>query len=61
MPRNIYRYVLETSGWHQLCLIVLAVAVFLLEVVPLELQRRISASTKARPGRSALVLLAVAD
>ena len=41
MPRNIYRYVLETSGWHQLCLIVLTVAVFLLEVVPLELQRRI--------------------
>ena len=41
MPRNIYRYVLETSGWHQLCLMVLTVAVFLLEVVPLELQRRI--------------------
>jgi len=41
MPRNIYRYVLETSGWHQLCLVVLTIAVFLLEVVPLELQRRI--------------------
>src|SRR3984957_12174018 len=41
MPRNLYRYVLETSGWHQLCLVVLTVAVFLLEVVPLELQRRI--------------------
>lgn len=41
MPRNIYRYVLETSGWHQLCLVVLTVAVFLLEIVPLELQRRI--------------------
>src|SRR5260370_15248282 len=41
MPGNIYRYVLATSGWHQLGLVVLTVAVFLLEVVPLELQRRI--------------------
>jgi hypothetical protein len=40
MPRSIYRYVLETSGWHQLCLFALTVALFLLEVVPLELQRR---------------------
>src|SRR5579864_763684 len=41
MPGHIYRYVLETSGWHQLSLVGLTVAVFLLEVVPLELQRRI--------------------
>jgi ABC-type multidrug transport system fused ATPase/permease subunit len=41
MSRNIYRYVWEASGWHQLALIGLTVAVFLLEVVPLELQRRI--------------------
>jgi hypothetical protein len=41
MPRNIFRYVLETSVWHQLSLIVMTIAVFLLEVVPLELQRRI--------------------
>jgi ABC-type multidrug transport system fused ATPase/permease subunit len=41
MPGNIYRYVLETSFWHQLALVGLTVAVFLLEVVPLELQRRI--------------------
>src|SRR6266851_768624 len=41
MPDHIYRYVLATSGWHQLVLVVLTVAVFLLEVVPLELQRRI--------------------
>jgi ABC-type multidrug transport system fused ATPase/permease subunit len=41
MPGNIYRYVLETSGWHQLGVVVLTVAVFLLEIVPLELQRRI--------------------
>jgi ABC-type bacteriocin/lantibiotic exporter with double-glycine peptidase domain len=41
MPGNIYRYVLGASGWHQLFLVGLTVAVFLLEVVPLELQRRI--------------------
>jgi ABC-type bacteriocin/lantibiotic exporter with double-glycine peptidase domain len=41
LPRNLYRYVLETSGWHQLSLVALTTAVFLLEVVPLELQRRI--------------------
>jgi hypothetical protein len=41
MPGNIFRYVLETSGLHQLFLLLLTVGVFLLEVVPLELQRRI--------------------
>src|SRR6266849_9429995 len=41
MPGNIYRYVLTSSGWHQLVLVGLTVAVFLLEIVPLELQRRI--------------------
>src|SRR5580700_786951 len=41
IPDHIYHYVLATSGWHQLVLVGLTVAVFLLEVVPLELQRRI--------------------
>jgi ABC-type multidrug transport system fused ATPase/permease subunit len=41
MPRNLYRYVLETSPLHQVFLVLLTVGVFLLEVVPLELQRRI--------------------
>jgi ABC-type multidrug transport system fused ATPase/permease subunit len=41
LPRNIFRYVLQTSAVHQLLLLALTVAVFLLEVVPLELQRRI--------------------
>jgi ABC-type multidrug transport system fused ATPase/permease subunit len=41
LPSNIYRYVWEASSWHQLPLVVLTVGVFLLEVVPLELQRRI--------------------
>src|SRR5271167_1914909 len=41
LPRSVFRYVLETSGFHQLFLLLLTVSVFLLEVVPLELQRRI--------------------
>ncbi len=41
MPRNLFRYVLATGALHQLLLVLLTVAVFLLEVVPLELQRRI--------------------
>jgi ABC-type multidrug transport system fused ATPase/permease subunit len=41
LPRNVFRYALQTSAAHQLLLLALTVAVFLLEVVPLELQRRI--------------------
>jgi ABC-type multidrug transport system fused ATPase/permease subunit len=41
LPRNVFRYVLGTSGPHQLLLLALTVGVFLLEVLPLELQRRI--------------------
>ena len=41
LPSNIYRYVWQASVWHQLPLVVLTVFVSLLEVVPLELQRRI--------------------
>src|SRR5690349_9350658 len=40
-PSHIYRYVWVTSGWHQLVLVGLTVIVSLLEIVPLELQRRI--------------------
>jgi ABC-type bacteriocin/lantibiotic exporter with double-glycine peptidase domain len=58
MPRNIYRYVLETTGWHQLCLVVLTVAVFLLEIVPLELQRRIVDDVVKRRDFSWVVALA---
>jgi ABC-type bacteriocin/lantibiotic exporter with double-glycine peptidase domain len=41
LPNNLYRYVWEASGWHQVPLVVLTVCVSLLEVAPLELQRRI--------------------
>jgi ABC-type multidrug transport system fused ATPase/permease subunit len=41
LPRNVYRYVLATSALHQLILLTLTAGVALLEVVPLDLQRRI--------------------
>ncbi len=41
LPRGILGYVLQTSALHQLCLMALTITAFLLEVVPLELQRRI--------------------
>ena len=60
MPRNIFRYVLETSGLHQLFLLLLTVGVFLLEVVPLELERRIvNDLVKHRDYRLVIVLCAV--
>ena len=41
LPPTIFRYVLESSGYHQVFLLLLTVAVFLMELAPLELQRRI--------------------
>ena len=41
LPRNVYRYVFGTSALHQLALLALTAGIALLEVVPLELQRRI--------------------
>jgi ABC-type multidrug transport system fused ATPase/permease subunit len=60
LPSNIYRYVWQRSGWHQIPLVVLTVCVFLLEVVPLELQRRIvNDAVKDRNYRYVLVLCGV--
>ena len=59
MPRTIFRYVLETSGLHQLFLLLLTVGVFLLEIVPLEVQRRIvNDLVKHRDYRLVIVLCA---
>ena len=60
IPANIYRYVLATSGWHQVALVALTVAVFLLEIVPLELQRRVvNDLVKHREYRFIIILCAV--
>jgi ABC-type multidrug transport system fused ATPase/permease subunit len=60
LPANVFRYVLATSGVHQLLLLALTVSVFLLEVVPLELQRRIVDNlVKDRPYSRVVILCAV--
>jgi ABC-type multidrug transport system fused ATPase/permease subunit len=41
LPRTIFGYIWQVSARHQVALCLLAVAVFLLSTVPLELQRRI--------------------
>lgn len=40
-PNKLLRYIWQATNWHQILLVALTVAVFLIEVVPLELQRRI--------------------
>jgi len=57
LPNNIFRYALIMSGVHQLLLLGLSVSVFLLEIVPLELQRRIvNDLVKGRPYRWVIAL-----
>ena len=59
IPRNLFGYVLAESGWHQMALAVLTAIVFLLEIVPLELQRRIvNDLAKDRHFRSIILLCA---
>ena len=41
LPCNIFRYVLSVSWPHQIALATLTILTFLLEIVPLEMQRRV--------------------
>jgi ABC-type multidrug transport system fused ATPase/permease subunit len=41
LPTSIFRYVFAVSWPHQIALVMLTVVTFLLEVVPLEIQRRV--------------------
>jgi ABC-type multidrug transport system fused ATPase/permease subunit len=60
LPSSVFRYSLTTSGLHQLLLLVLTISVALLEIVPLELQRRIVDDlAKSRPYRWVIILCAV--
>jgi len=60
LPRNVFRYVVGTSALHQLFVLALTIAVFLLEIVPLELQRRIvNDLVKHRPYSWVVTLCAV--
>ena len=59
-PDKLLRYISLATRWHQILLLVLTVAVFLIEVVPLELQRRIvNDAVKHRAFHLIIVLCAV--
>ena len=59
-PSRFSRYIFETTALHQVGLAILTVIVFLIEVVPLELQRRIvNDAVKHRPFSMILALCAV--
>jgi ABC-type multidrug transport system fused ATPase/permease subunit len=54
---GLFRYILATSWQHQIPLVLLTVAVFLLEVVPLELQRRVVNDAVKNRSYSAIAML----
>ncbi len=60
LPRTIMGYVLQKSGGHQAALAMLAVTVFGLSAVPLELQRRIVNDAIGRGAVDTIFLLALA-
>ncbi|HWB49506.1 MAG TPA: hypothetical protein VG651_10380 [Stellaceae bacterium] len=57
LPRGLFRYIAATSWAHQLPLLALTIAVFLLEVIPLELQRRVVNDAVKHRQYSAVVAL----
>jgi ABC-type bacteriocin/lantibiotic exporter with double-glycine peptidase domain len=57
---GLFNYVVATSWMHQLPLLALTVAVFLLEIVPLELQRRVVNDAVKHRQYSAVLLLCAA-
>src|SRR5215471_9691743 len=59
LPTTLFRYVFAVSWRHQIALIGLTVAAFLLEIVPLEIQRRVVNNlVKERPFQLVIVLCA---
>ena len=59
LPGTIFRYVFSVSWPHQLVLVVLTVVTFLLEIVPLEIQRRVVNNlVKERPFQWVVLLCA---
>jgi len=57
LPRGLYRYIWLVSGRAQIVLAALAVAVFLLDLAPLELQRRIVNEAIKKNAFSSLIWL----
>jgi ABC-type multidrug transport system fused ATPase/permease subunit len=60
LPDGLFRYIAATSWVHQLPLVALTAAVFLLEVVPLELQRRVVNDVVKDHQYSGVILLCAA-
>jgi len=60
LPDGLFRYVAATSWPHQLALAALTAGVFLLEVVPLELQRRVVNDAVKHRQYDAVLLLCAA-
>ena len=59
LPTNLFRYVFTISWRHQIALVGLTVIAFLLEIVPLEIQRRVVNNlVKDRPFQLVIVLCA---
>jgi ABC-type bacteriocin/lantibiotic exporter with double-glycine peptidase domain len=58
MPQSLYGYIVRYTGIHQVGLAALAILVFLLSSVPLELQRRIVNDLSSKASFHALLLLA---
>jgi ABC-type multidrug transport system fused ATPase/permease subunit len=57
MPDGLYRYIWRTTGHAQMLLSLLSVCIFLLDLVPLELQRRIVNDAIGRKAFAALIWL----
>ena len=60
MPRTIFGYIWRVSARHQIALCLLAITVFLLTTVPLELQRRIVNDAIKNGSIDAILWLAIA-
>jgi len=59
LPKNLFRYVLSVSWRHQIVLVGLTVLTFLLEIVPLEIQRRVVNNlVKERPFQLVMIFCA---
>jgi hypothetical protein len=59
LPSNLFRYVFAISWRHQIALVGLTVIAFVLEIVPLEIQRRVVNNlVKERPFQLVIVLCA---
>lgn len=60
MPARFFGFVFRTSAWHQLWISLLAVAVFVLNTAPLEMQRRILNAAIHDHNAGLVVVLAIA-